>query len=82
MLSHFQNARGEGTSLVTLILPSNYQLTLARQSMKQEYNTASNIKSRSNRQSVQKALRCLQQTLKTMNEIPRTGVALIAGSWV
>jgi peptide chain release factor subunit 1 len=82
MLSTYQNARGDGTSLVTLLLPANYQVALARKTMSTEYSTASNIKSRVNRQSVQRALRSLQQTLKAMNGIPDTGMALMAGSWI
>lgn len=81
-LQNYRNVKGEGTSLVTLLLPAEYQLSLARQTMKKEYSTANNIKSRTNRQSVQRALRSLDQTLKAMNEIPHTGIALMAGSWI
>jgi len=81
-LQTYQNARGDGTSLVTLLLPAGYQIAIARQTMKNEYSTASNIKSRVNRLSVQRALRSLTQTLKAMNGIPDTGMALMAGSWV
>jgi peptide chain release factor subunit 1 len=81
-LKLYQNVKSTGTSLVTLLLPKNYQISIARQSIKNEYSTASNIKSRTNRLSVQRALRSIQHKLKAMNEIPATGMALMAGQYI
>jgi peptide chain release factor subunit 1 len=81
-LKTYREARGDGTSLITLLLPAGYQLSIARQNMKKEYSTAVNIKSRTNRLSVQRALRTIQQCLKNMNHVEETGVALLSGSWV
>lgn len=79
---YLSEARGEGTSLVTLLLPAKYQISVARQMVTKEMTTANNIKSRINRQSVQRALRSMYQTLKSINAIPDTGMALFAGQWI
>ncbi|KAJ1616318.1 peptide chain release factor eRF1/aRF1 [Pavlovales sp. CCMP2436] len=45
-------ARGNGTSMISLILPPKDQISRAAKMLADEYGTASNIKSRVNRLSV------------------------------
>jgi len=74
-----ENARGDGTSVITLIIPPNEQVSKVASMLTNEYGTASNIKSRVNRQSVQTAITSTQQRLKLYNRIPDTGLCLFCG---
>lgn len=52
-ISHLENAKGDGTSLLTIMIPgSPTQLIQMRQKLSREIGTASNIKDKINRQSV------------------------------
>lgn len=48
--------------------------------MEHEYTTASKIKDRTNRHSVQSALKSLVYQLKLIKTIPQNGIALFAGT--
>lgn len=74
-----ENARGDGTSMITLIVPPNEQVSKVMSMLTNEYGTASNIKSRVNRQSVQTAITSTQQRLKLYNRVPDTGLCLFCG---
>ena len=73
---------GGPTSMVSLIIPPGANLGDIRQRMKRERQTASNIKSRVNRKSVQSALGGIIEYLKTLRIIPSKGVALFSDQWV
>lgn len=45
-LDCLQNAQGDGTSLITLMLPSGGNINLIKQKLTDEYSAATNIKSR------------------------------------
>ena len=47
--------------------------------MEGEYGSASNIKDRENRQSVQQALRSTIYQLKQLRKLPKNGIALFSG---
>ena len=81
-MDQYKKAKGEGTSLITLLIPANYQLSKARKMVTNEYSTASNIKSRVNRLSVMRGLRSIEHLLVAMKETPVTGIALMSGQWV
>jgi len=70
------------TSMISLIVPPTTNLTDLRQTMKREAQTATNIKSSSNRKSVQTALRCVNEYLKTLKTPPDTGLALFSEQFV
>ena len=57
-----------GTSMISLIMPPKDQISRASKMLADEYGTASNIKSRVNRQSVQSAITSTQQRLKLYNK--------------
>lgn len=70
---------GAGTSVISLIIPANYQISAVSKKLADEYGTASNIKSRVNRISVQKALVSVQQRLKLYRHVPN-GLVIYCGN--
>ena len=79
ILIGLQNARGNGTSMISLILPPKEQVSKAVQMLQEEYGTASNIKSRVNRLSVLSAIVSAKERLKLYKTIPENGLALYCG---
>lgn len=73
-------ARGNGTSMISLICPPKEQLSKINSMLQTEAGTASNIKSRVNRQSVLGAITSTQQRLKRYNKIPPNGLVLFVGT--
>ncbi|THH09994.1 hypothetical protein EW145_g1635 [Phellinidium pouzarii] len=76
LIKSLDSARGAGTSMISLILPPKDQVSRASAMLTQEYGTASNIKSRVNRQSVLAAITSTQQRLKLYNRVPPNGLVL------
>ncbi|KAJ5743742.1 hypothetical protein N7533_008612 [Penicillium manginii] len=52
LVKRLESARGNGTSMISLIIPPKSQVSQAARMLAEEYGTASNIKSRVNRLSV------------------------------
>lgn len=75
-------ARGNGTSMISLIMPPRDQVSRVAKMLGDEYGTASNIKSRVNRQSVLAAITSAQQRLKLYNRVPPNGLVLYTGTVV
>ena len=75
-------ARGNGTSMISLIMPPRDQVSRVAKMLGDEYGTASNIKSRVNRQSVLAAITSAQQRLKLYNRVPPNGLVLYTGTIV
>jgi peptide chain release factor subunit 1 len=46
LLKTLESARGEGTSMITLVIPSGGSISRVTKKMNEEYSTSSNIKSR------------------------------------
>ena len=80
ILLGLQNARGNGTSMISLILPPKEQIPKVVQMLQEEYGTASNIKSRVNRLSVLSAIVSTKERLKLYNKVPDNGLALFCGN--
>ena len=72
--------KGNGTSMITLIIPENSQLSLFKDMLTTEYGTASNIKSRVNRLSVLSAITSTQHILKQYNKTPTNGLVIFCGT--
>ena len=66
-------ARGNGTSMISLIMPPGEQVSKVSKMLTDEYGTASNIKSRVNRLSVLGAITSTQQRLKMYTKLPPNG---------
>lgn len=46
ILDQLQNSKGDGTSLITLLIPSGGNINLIKQKLTDEYSAATHIKSR------------------------------------
>jgi peptide chain release factor subunit 1 len=67
--------------MISLILPPGTQVSLTSKMLTEEYGTASNIKSRTNRLSVLGAITSTQQRLKLYNKgIPPNGLIIYCGT--
>lgn len=73
-------ARGDGTSMISLIVPPKDQVSRVAKMLADELGTASNIKSRVNRLSVLGAITSVQQRLKLFNRIPTNGLVIYCGT--
>jgi peptide chain release factor subunit 1 len=72
-------ARGNGTSMISLIIPPRDQVSRVQKMLGDEFGTASNIKSRVTRQSVLSAITSTQQKLKNYSRVPPNGLVVYCG---
>lgn len=79
LIKALEAARGNGTSMISLILPPKDQISRVQKMLGDEYGTASNIKSRVNRLSVLGAITSAQQRLKLYNKLPPNGLVVYTG---
>ncbi|KAI5804051.1 peptide chain release factor eRF1/aRF1 [Peziza echinospora] len=79
LIKRLEAARGNGTSMISLIIPPKDQISRAAKMLAEEYGTASNIKSRVNRQSVLSAITSTQQRLKLYPRVPTNGLVVYCG---
>ncbi|XP_076919944.1 eukaryotic peptide chain release factor subunit 1-2-like [Bidens hawaiensis] len=82
LIKSLESARGNGTSMISLIMPPGDQISRVTKMLNDEYGTASNIKSRVNRQSVLGAITSAKQRLKLYNKVPANGLVLYTGTVV
>ncbi|EER18761.1 eukaryotic peptide chain release factor, putative [Perkinsus marinus ATCC 50983] len=80
LIKSLEAARGNGTSMISLIIPPKTQVAQMAKMLAEEYGTASNIKSRVNRLSVLSAITSTQQRLKLYNRTPPNGLVLYCGT--
>ncbi|KAI9230298.1 MAG: peptide chain release factor eRF1/aRF1 [Piptocephalis tieghemiana] len=80
LIKSLEAARGNGTSMISLIIPPRDQISRVAKMLADEYGTASNIKSRVNRLSVLSAITSTQQRLKLYNKVPRNGLVVYCGT--
>lgn len=80
LIKSLQAARGNGTSMISLIIPPRDQVSRISKMLADEYGTASNIKSRVNRLSVLGAITSTQQKLKLYTRVPDNGLVLYCGT--
>jgi peptide chain release factor subunit 1 len=79
-LKRLSEMRGDGTTMVSLLIPAKSQLSLTRQHIVREMSEATNIKSRQTRQAVQQALRSVKASLDNMSNSVSYGLAIYVGS--
>ena len=82
LIKSLEAARGNGTSMISLIIPPKDQVSRVAKMLADEYGTASNIKSRVNRLSVLGAITSVQQRLKLYNKVPTNGLVVYCGTIV
>mmetsp|Transcript_3732 Transcript_3732/g.13104 ORF Transcript_3732/g.13104 Transcript_3732/m.13104 type:complete len:443 (+) Transcript_3732:48-1376(+) len=80
LIKSLEEARGNGTSMISLVIPPKDQVQRISKMLTDEYGTASNIKSRVNRLSVLGAITSAQQRLKLYNKIPPNGLVVYCGT--
>jgi len=80
LIKNLEAARGNGTSMISLIIPPGDQISRVNKMLSDEYGTASNIKSRVNRLSVLSAITSTQQRLKLYNKCPPNGLVIYCGT--
>lgn len=80
LIQSLDAARGNGTSMISLIIPPKDQISRINQKLLEEYGTATNIKSRVNRQSVLSAITSTQNRLKLYNKVPPNGLVIYCGT--
>ncbi|GLE05738.1 hypothetical protein PINS_up014786 [Pythium insidiosum] len=80
LIKSLQAARGNGTSMISLIIPPKDQISRVNKMLADEMGTASNIKSRVNRLSVLGAITSAQQRLKLYNRCPTNGLIIYCGT--
>lgn len=79
VLKSIQQYRGNGTSFITLLIPPLTKISDVSKMITEELSSASNVKSRINRQSVTSCLTSCQQKLKLYKEIPKNGLMVLSG---
>merc|ERR1712228_234517 len=79
LIKMLTEAKGAGTSMISLILPPKHDINQTNSMLTQEYGTASCIKSRVNRLSVLGAITSTQQRLKMYTRTPPNGLIVYCG---
>ncbi|OQS54415.1 SU2 [Ecytonucleospora hepatopenaei] len=79
LLKKLRDARGNGTSMISLILPPKEQIPRITKMLTDEYGTATNIKSKVNRLSVLTAISSAQIKLRTYTRTPPNGLGIFVG---
>ncbi|KAF9604517.1 hypothetical protein IFM89_007638 [Coptis chinensis] len=82
LIKALEFARGNGTSMISLIMPPRDQIARVTKLLGDEIGTASNIKRKVNRQSVLGAITSAQQRLKLYSKVPTNGLVLYTGTIV
>ncbi|XP_070540731.1 eukaryotic peptide chain release factor subunit 1 [Ptychodera flava] len=82
LIKSLEAARGNGTSMISLIIPPKDQISRVSKMLADEFGTASNIKSRVNRLSVLSAITSVQQRLKLYSKVPPNGLVIYCGTIV
>ncbi|ADM11483.1 peptide chain release factor subunit 1 [Encephalitozoon intestinalis ATCC 50506] len=80
LLKNLRDSRGNGTSMISIIIPPRDQISRVSKMLTDEYGTASNIKSRVNRLSVLGAITSAQSKLKQYNKTPPNGLGIFVGT--
>jgi peptide chain release factor subunit 1 len=71
---------GRGTELISLYVPPGRKIHEVMANLREEYGTASNIKSRTTRKNVMEAIERVQQRLKLFKEPPQNGLVIFCGA--
>lgn len=79
-LNTLASKEGRGTELVSLYVSPGKQISEVTNMLRDEYGTASNIKSTTTRKNVQDAIVKVQQRLKLFKEAPENGLVIFCGA--
>lgn len=79
-LETLSHKEGRGTELISLFVPPGRQISEVMNMLRQEYGTASNIKSNVTRKNVLDAIVRVQQRLKLFKQVPENGLVIFCGA--
>ena len=79
-LETLASKEGRGTELVSLYVPPGRQISEVVSMLKQEYGTASNIKSSTTRKNVQDAIVKVTQRVRLFKKVPENGLVIFCGA--
>merc|ERR1740123_398831 len=79
LIKTLEAAKGNGTSMISLIIPPKDEISRSTKMLNEELGTASSIKSRTTRLSVLGAITSTLQRLKLHNKTPPNGLNLYCG---
>ncbi|EAN87613.1 eukaryotic peptide chain release factor subunit 1, putative, partial [Trypanosoma cruzi] len=80
LIQMLESARGMGTSVISIYMTPKEQVSGMVTKLNNEYGTASNIKSHTNKLSVQSAITASLGRLKQYNRLPPNGLLLYCGT--
>jgi len=80
ILETLASKEGRGTELISLYIPPGRQISEVISMLKEEWGTASNIKSNTTRKNVQDAIVKVTQRLKLFKTVPENGLVLFCGA--
>jgi peptide chain release factor subunit 1 len=78
-VDNLASKEGRGTELVSLYVPPGRQISDVLAMLKQEYGTATNIKSDTTRKNVQDAITRVSQRIKLFKKVPENGLVFFSG---
>jgi peptide chain release factor subunit 1 len=79
-LESLASKEGRGTELITLYVPPDRQIHEVMNNLREEKETASNIKSKTTKKNVQDAIEKVTQRLKLFKKPPPSGLAIFCGA--
>src|SRR3989338_7921997 len=79
-LEELESVRGQHTELVTVMIPSGFNIHAVSNQLESERSTAENIKSKSTRHAVMDAIDMIVREIKKYKQTPPNGLALFAGN--
>jgi len=79
LIKKLEEARGNGTSMISVIIPAGKKISDIQKMLQDEVGKADKIKDRVNRQSVVKAINSVKEKLKYYNKIPNNGLLVYCG---
>ena len=79
LIKKLEEARGNGTSMISVIIPAGKRVSDIQKMLQDEVGKADKIKDRVNRQSVVKAINSVKERLKLHNKIPNNGLLIYSG---
>jgi len=80
LIDDIKKKEGRGTQLISLYIPPNRRISDVINYLRQEYSTASNIKSDTTRKNVQSAILKVIERLKYYNQAPKNGLVIFCGA--
>lgn len=80
LIKRLEEAKGNGTSMISLIIPPKKAISDITKMLNDETGTATNIKSNVNRKSVLTAITSARERLKLYNRTPPNGLILYTGT--